>query len=380
MEQSSLNWRIQSIILILILLLHGSLLIMLFIAHLESTQTGHEAIVMIDPDELQQLPSMTAIAQHDPLPALPTALPTMPAAAPIKETPPPAPKPLDPLPATRLDSMPNLAAANAQQKSPEKIAEPSLDHKIDEALALAQQMLNEEQEKPAPIVAQKVAEKPETIADNSSEEEKESDEGTAPLKASTTIAQLIEKKEASKDKKEPVKQANNSATENKDKNLAEFSYQSSPMGAKKNLSLAQLTQGFVGHLEQAAMAVRGNHSGAATAEQLKQINFCQKILNCVVNSYKIQRMNMPNNHREMKAARILLVLNDNGSINALEMHQSSGNVAVDNFLLELFRDASSSFPPVPASFNQKTYMLPVFNIDHLEALQSSKNWYIDNKA
>ncbi len=143
------------------------------------------------------------------------------------------------------------------------------------------------------------------------------------------------------------------------------------------LTLAQLTQGFLQHLQESPMAVQSNRQGQVSMEQLQHIHYCQKIIGCVVNSYKIHKTRTLQGS-QMQQTRIQLALNKDGSVHTLNIVQSSGNMTIDQFLLNMFHDASSSFPPMPSSFKEQPYYLPLFNIDRLEAFQSANGWYIDN--
>src|SRR3990172_3351791 len=135
--------------------------------------------------------------------------------------------------------------------------------------------------------------------------------------------------------------------------------------SSKELTLADIAQGFVNQVNlQAAMEVKSNTQGTTSMDQLKHLNYCQKIISCLVNSYKINKYSAPKEEQTNRLC-IQLVINENGSIHTLRIVQSSGNPMLDQFLIDMFKDASSSFPPVPQSFSQKPYHLPLFNIDHI---------------
>ncbi len=158
-----------------------------------------------------------------------------------------------------------------------------------------------------------------------------------------------------------------------------ISQSTQPSESHKSLTFSQLAQGFMQHVQIADMAVRSDHVGPASMDQIKHVNYCQKIIGCIVNSYQI------NNHTIKKKqlarrARILLALNKNGSIHTLSIAESSGDPETDQFLLKMFEYASSSFPPVPPSFSQSPYYLPAFSVDHLESFHSTRGWYIDNRT
>jgi len=144
-----------------------------------------------------------------------------------------------------------------------------------------------------------------------------------------------------------------------------------------SLTLAQLTQGFMQHLQESPMTVRSQKQGQASMEQLQQMHYMQKIIGCIVNSYKIHNNSSLRGYN-MQQARIQLAINKDGTIHTLQLVQSSGNMTIDQFLLTMFQDASSSFPPMPSSFKEQTFYLPLFNVDRLESFQSTNGWYIDN--
>ena len=174
---------------------------------------------------------------------------------------------------------------------------------------------------------------------------------------------------------------NDSKNEPESSSLPEISSQlPSPMSPQKKsyqMTFSQLAQGFMNHMQEAAMAVKSQNQGTANIDQIKHINFCYKIIGCIVTSYKINKPKLPP-HTAMKDARIQLILNSDGSIAQLAIIKSTGNIALDQFLLDAFQDASSSFPPLPESFS-KPYALPIFNINRLEAFESTSGWYIDHQ-
>lgn len=145
-------------------------------------------------------------------------------------------------------------------------------------------------------------------------------------------------------------------------------------GEKNKITFAQLAQGFAQHI-QGTLSVKSGKHGTASIDQLKQMHYCQKILACVVNSYKINKGSLPIS-KKMGNTVIQLALNQNGSIYLLRILQSSGNIGMDSFITHMFQDASSSFPPLPASF-ATPYQLPLFNFDTIEVFQSTNYWHID---
>lgn len=115
------------------------------------------------------------------------------------------------------------------------------------------------------------------------------------------------------------------------------------------LTLAQLTQGFLHQRKQDS----GTHSismlgkeGLATDEQLKYERYLQKISWCIQNSFEINRSRFPSLSQNV-TFKIFFAIARNGNLQQLAIHQSSGSIHIDQCVLFVFRDASTSFPPMP---------------------------------
>lgn len=124
---------------------------------------------------------------------------------------------------------------------------------------------------------------------------------------------------------------------------------SAPAVSKPPLTLAQLTQGFLNQRKQDS----GTHSismlgkqGLATDEQLKYERYLQKIGWCIQNSFEINRPRFPSLSQNT-TFKIFFAIARSGNLQQLAIHQSSGNMHVDQCVLFVFRDASTSFPPIP---------------------------------
>lgn len=317
----SLGWPITLFVLILILLLHAAGLLSLLLAQLESLQQEKELIITLDEQESAPI-ERDWVAMNNSMPATQFAQ-------------------VDP-----QQEAQNSEPAQPDQESIEAAQETPQENNMDQAIAAAQQLLAGAQEE---IKAETIEDDGEWVA-------------------------LQMPKEKNEDRTESPEKKELELTHSQTNVLPELKEAPS----QKKLSLAQLTQGFVQHLEQAAMEVKSNKGGAASIDQMKHLHFCQKIIGCIVNSYKIHSHQLPHD-KNMGLLRIQLALNENGSIHTLRIDRSSGNPSADRFLLQLFQDASSSFPPVPTTFKEKPYQLPTFNIDRLEAFQSPQGWYIDNR-
>ena len=135
------------------------------------------------------------------------------------------------------------------------------------------------------------------------------------------------------------------------------------------LTFQKLAQGFVQHLEQGALKVETDNKGVASIEQLKHLHYIKKIIDCLENSAKINEVHLPA-QKKIEATLIKFALNRDGSIHTLQFVKTSGNPAMDRFIMHVFRDASSSFPPVPAFFKEQPYQLPLFSIDPERAAEA----------
>ncbi len=148
---------------------------------------------------------------------------------------------------------------------------------------------------------------------------------------------------------------------------------------KKAPSLAQLASGFMNHMAQhGPMNVKSDRSGPASMEQIAHVNYCQKIIGCLVNAYKCNKPSVANAHQDQRIC-IQLSLSKNGTIHSLKVIQPSGNHQADQYLVSLFKDASTSFPPVPDLIKKEPLYLPLFNIDSVHSFQTTNGWYIDSR-
>ena len=120
-------------------------------------------------------------------------------------------------------------------------------------------------------------------------------------------------------------------------------------GPKPPLSLAQLTQGFMNHIKDEgkySVSMLGRKSGTPSAEQLKYERYLEKLGWCLQNSYNINNDRCPPITQDT-TVHVFLALNRDGSVKDLGLAKSSGNIHLDQFTLFVFRDAGTSFPPVP---------------------------------
>ncbi len=145
---------------------------------------------------------------------------------------------------------------------------------------------------------------------------------------------------------------------------------------RPQVALADIAREFmrVAAEEQAVTTMQGKQSGHASAEQLNRGRYFQKILECLVSSYHSIRKRDPEMHGH-NPAEVRLAVSRKGGLAHLEISRSYGNVAVDQFLLSLFKDASTAFPPVPESLAQDHYFLSLV-ISDIRGLSSASGWML----
>lgn len=133
--------------------------------------------------------------------------------------------------------------------------------------------------------------------------------------------------------------------------LTKVSQTPKPLSAPKPpLTLAQLSQGFLNHMKHEgnhAVHMLGKKNGRPTDEQIKYERYLQKLSWCLQNSFNIHNDRFPSSANNDDAVQVLLALNKDGSLKQCNISKTSGNRDLDYFTLFIFKDASTSFPPVP---------------------------------
>jgi len=133
-----------------------------------------------------------------------------------------------------------------------------------------------------------------------------------------------------------------------------------PSPQQKPLTLAQLTKGFLEHIKDEGknrITTIGQEGRMPTAEQLKHERYIEKLSWCLQNSFKINRDKFPATEPVKTTVKVFLALNQNGTVKELGVVESSGNRLLDQFTHYIFRDASSSFPPVPQYLPHNPYKI-----------------------
>lgn len=131
---------------------------------------------------------------------------------------------------------------------------------------------------------------------------------------------------------------------------------------KLPITLAQLSAGFLDHIQ-----ANNNDSGKTlvnkdiarkTDQEHRQLRYKEKLDKCLRDSFAIhkKRLNMIDT-RDCSPVGISMALGRNGALKEVAISSSSGNTQLDLFVLLVFQDASSSFPPVPQHIPHDPYLI-----------------------
>jgi len=229
------------------------------------------------------------------------------------------------------------------EKEEDESEEPIVQENIQETKTIdenAQQTIQEHEQ----INEQQTAQE----TQNNSEEQKV--EPTALAQPVQTVDQHTNNSAQEKLKTEMAKKA--SSVMQVQKKIQQQKKQPAPaiINTKKTLTLAQLTQGFLDHIHDEgnhSVTMLGKEGAMPTDEQLKHERYLQKLSWCLQNSFKINQNRLPSNEPTQATVEVFLALNKDGTLNQLQLAKSCGDFRLDQFTLFVFRDASSSFPPVP---------------------------------
>lgn len=118
----------------------------------------------------------------------------------------------------------------------------------------------------------------------------------------------------------------------------------------KTPTLAELTKGFLDQSKDSGthlVHMLGKKNARPTDEQIKYERYLQRLSFCLQNSFNIHNHRFPSSQPIDTDAHIFLALNKEGTVKQLTLVKSSGSAQLDQFTLFIFKEASSSFPPVP---------------------------------
>jgi outer membrane biosynthesis protein TonB len=116
------------------------------------------------------------------------------------------------------------------------------------------------------------------------------------------------------------------------------------------LSLAQLAQGFVDHMQHEGdytISMSGHANAKATESQLRIGRFLQRIIGSIQSSWKANLQRYPLSYAVVVSIHFTIVINKNGTLNKVGIDKSSGNPSIDNYIKLIIQDASTSFPSIP---------------------------------
>lgn len=152
----------------------------------------------------------------------------------------------------------------------------------------------------------------------------------------------------------------------------------SPTKAQREAAkkLAHFTRGYLDQLHSdgnnLVNLIGGDPNKRPTAEQLKHERYWAKLQWCIQNSWNINR----DSYRPQKPVRTMLqvffTVAKDGKMGDLKITKSSGYADLDNFMMQAFRYASSSFPPLPAFITQDPYPI-MYTIEVFPGDESG--WY-----
>lgn len=126
------------------------------------------------------------------------------------------------------------------------------------------------------------------------------------------------------------------------------------------ITLATIAKGFLSTLDQGgqdSMSMHGRKGAHPSAAQLNYLRFREKISRCISNSHHIHRDKLPHTSMRVPVSIAVSFARDGRLIDSYVV-LSSGMRAIDEYVLFIHRDASSSFPPVPTSIkdNQLSFI------------------------
>jgi len=129
---------------------------------------------------------------------------------------------------------------------------------------------------------------------------------------------------------------------------------------KPPITLAQLTQGFLHHRKEQSgsygISMLGIKRGIPSEEQMRYERYLQKLVWCLQNSFNINRYKQPAISSDAPV-HVFFSLDRDGILQQLSIKKSSGNMYIDQFVLFIFQDASSSFPPVPSYLTDNPFSM-----------------------
>jgi hypothetical protein len=135
-----------------------------------------------------------------------------------------------------------------------------------------------------------------------------------------------------------------------------------------NVTLAQIAKSFLDEAQnnhqsfETSAHIEGDSSALPSGKHFAFARYWEKINYHVLNELKLHFGNYQHicskRWPNMFFLRGTMKLNKQGAILTAELSSSTGSAELDAFLLELLKEASSSFPPIPQSLGQETLNVP----------------------
>lgn len=127
---------------------------------------------------------------------------------------------------------------------------------------------------------------------------------------------------------------------------------SSSKKSKKRMSLAQLAEGFSASMKKQNPA-RTKPNNKRTGDEIAMNIFSERVVEVLSRSMKRAAHLQQPSFRKLPrncVVHLVLVLKKDGSVKYLGLEESSGDQAVDTYVVSRFNQCNDQFPPLPRSF------------------------------
>jgi hypothetical protein len=132
------------------------------------------------------------------------------------------------------------------------------------------------------------------------------------------------------------------------------------------LTLAAIGRGFIEQSKYDGthnVTMLGKKGGAISAEQLKIERYVERLSWCLQNSFKLLRNTIDPHISGEAEVQVYLQLDRSGTIQELKLLSGSGSSILDQHTLAVFKDAGTSFPPVPTYIKASPFAIS-FHVDY----------------
>lgn len=145
-----------------------------------------------------------------------------------------------------------------------------------------------------------------------------------------------------------------------------YSFNTPAKHTSSGLTLAAIGRGFIEETRYNGdhnITMLGKKGGIVTAEQLKIERYVERLSWCLQNSFKLLRNTIDHCITSKTEVYIYLQLDRSGSIQDLKLLKSCGNATLDNYTLTVFKNAGTSFPPIPTYIKTAPFSIS-YHIDY----------------